>query len=102
MTFIGRLKQHTEIWRRWHGEARVSGALQGVIFTKEPGNIYRTEPLDKEQIELLKGHESVILESYGRELPPVVDVVAEVERPVAGPVIILGNKPPWQQNKRRA
>lgn len=83
MTFIGRLKQHSAISRRWLGEARVGGEIHGVPFYWEPGNIYRTLPLTPEQIERLQSHDNVVvLEIVSVDLPQQPDV-APPAKPVA-------------------
>ena len=104
MTFIGRLKQHCEIWRRWNGERRVGGELCGVHFSWEPGNVYRTAALSDEQIGLLRGHGSIIFEAFGMELSAPPAAVAAVEGNLAKSArpVVLGDKPPWQKPARRA
>jgi len=79
MTFIGRIKENSVIWRRWHGEGRTSGPIYGVIFTWEPGNVYRSQPLTTEQIEKLREHASIILETIDVDLP--VEPPPTVARP---------------------
>jgi hypothetical protein len=102
MTFIGRLKQHCEIWRRWNGERRLRGELCSVSFVWEQGNIYRTAPLTAEQITLLKGHESIVLEALAMELPVQQPSMVEAESSTVKPArsIVLGDKPPWQKQRR--
>lgn len=83
MTFIGRLKQNSTIWHRWRGEARTGGAILGVQFSWEPGNIYRTLPLTSDQILLLQGHDNIILEAVSVDLPDTIGTpVARPEKPV--------------------
>ncbi len=84
MTFIGRIKQNSLIWNRWHGEARTGGILYSVHFAWEPGNIYRTLPLTSDQILLLQNHDSIILETVSIDLPIEAPVASLVE-PVAAP-----------------
>lgn len=71
MTFIGRLKTISHVFVNWRGNGFVTGHLMGVLFRWEPGNIYRTDPLTAEQIEVLKGHEAVILEAVDVDLGAV-------------------------------
>ena len=85
MTFIGRIKQNSPVWRLWRNHARTGGVIQGVPFAWEPGNVYRTLPLTTDQIDVLKTHESVILEVVSTDVPEPIPV-AEVGAPVAAPL----------------
>lgn len=83
MTFVGRLKQTSEIHKRWRGEHRTGGAIKSVQFSWEPGNIYRTMPLTTEQIELLQGHDGIVLEVVSVDLPVEPPAVVRAEKPLA-------------------
>jgi hypothetical protein len=94
MTFIGRIKQHSAIWHRWRGEARVGGILHGVHFAWEPGNVYRTLPLTKAQITALHVHDNVVLEVVSVDTTPAaVAVVAEPVAPPASKPAYVNSRP---------
>src|SRR4051812_17549138 len=84
MTFVGRLKQHSPICRRWRGEARTGGVINSVQFTWEAGGVFRTAPLTAEQVSFLQDHDSIILEVVGTDLAPP-DIVDPPAKPVAAP-----------------
>src|SRR5271154_5942594 len=69
MTFRAKLLRGAPVWRHWRGESRTAGTLCGVAFRWTAGDDYATDDLDADQVERLRGHPDVQMETFGA-LPP--------------------------------
>lgn len=93
MTCIARVRQHSLIWRTWREAAKPGGVLAGVAFQWEPGNVYRSGALSREQAAVLRLHPDVELEMTGDE-PPVDNGAVEPGQEAAAAAEI--ERPKWQ------
>lgn len=85
MTFIARIRQRSLAWNNWHGAGQPSGSLAGVIFHWEPGNVYRSDILNAEQIAALRDNDNVVFEVISTDMPAPVSVEDVIEDPVDEP-----------------
>lgn len=71
MQFRATIDCRSHVWREWRGAGRPVAQLSGVTFRWRPGNQYVTDILTADEIEALRGHESVRLEvaAVGHETP---------------------------------
>jgi hypothetical protein len=78
MTFFARLKRGA-IWQLWHNQNRVSGIVDSVVFRWQRNGDYVTADLGPGDMERLRSHPEVALESV--EVAPV-NPVSKPQAPV--------------------